>query len=394
MTARLPLEERARHFLLRARQAHGHQYDYSKVEYLGADIKVQIVCAVHGPFWQLAASHVRGSGCAQCGRLSQSRKTKGRPKESQIASQHVFLAKARAAHGDSYNYSESVYQGFGVPVTILCPKHGPFNQAPVDHVRGKGCAACGHERRVAPLRYNKGYFIQRSTQVHGSKYDYSLVSEVRRGAQVVILCPRHGSWEQAFEKHLEGTGCPRCGDESAAFLRSEEARVNFVPRARQIHGDRYDYSAVEYVNARTPVAVKCFDHGFFMVRPSNHLSLRTGCPRCARGNVSAMSDEWLDSLGISIRERTLEGLPYRVDGLDATERVVYEFLGCFWHGCPSCHDSTEENPVNRKTYGELHKYTVDRRTRMIEAGFSVVEMWEHDYPDGKPVVHAPGSESV
>lgn len=54
----------------------------------------------------------------------------------------------------------------------------------------------------------------------------------------------------------------------------------FVERARAVHGDRYDYSRVEYVNGDTKVMIVCPEHGEFSQRPRCHLEGQT-CPRCA-----------------------------------------------------------------------------------------------------------------
>lgn len=54
----------------------------------------------------------------------------------------------------------------------------------------------------------------------------------------------------------------------------------FIERARQVHGGRYDYSKVEYVDAKTKVCIVCKEHGEFWQRPSHHTDGR-GCSKCA-----------------------------------------------------------------------------------------------------------------
>lgn len=46
-----------------------------------------------------------------------------------------------------------------------------------------------------------------------------------------------------------------------------------------VHGDRYDYSRVNYINIRTHVTITCPDHGSFLITPKDHLFGRK-CPRC------------------------------------------------------------------------------------------------------------------
>jgi len=59
-------------------------------------------------------------------------------------------------------------------------------------------------------------------------------------------------------------------------------KEQFVERANKIHEDKYDYSAVEYVNNYTKVKIKCNKHGtIFWQTPGNHLSGITTCVACA-----------------------------------------------------------------------------------------------------------------
>ena len=55
---------------------------------------------------------------------------------------------------------------------------------------------------------------------------------------------------------------------------------NFINKSLKVHGDRYDYSKVEYKNGDTKVCVICKKHGEFWVTPKNHLKGRN-CPKCA-----------------------------------------------------------------------------------------------------------------
>jgi len=55
----------------------------------------------------------------------------------------------------------------------------------------------------------------------------------------------------------------------------------FIERAKRVHGDKYDYSKTEYVNAKTKVCIICPKHGEFWQLPHSHLS-GSGCPICNR----------------------------------------------------------------------------------------------------------------
>ena len=54
----------------------------------------------------------------------------------------------------------------------------------------------------------------------------------------------------------------------------------FIERAKKIHGDKYDYSKVDYVNNHTKVCIICPKHGEFWQIPMTHLK-GGGCRKCA-----------------------------------------------------------------------------------------------------------------
>ncbi|HDV2027851.1 TPA: GIY-YIG nuclease family protein [Escherichia coli] len=178
-----------------------------------------------------------------------------------------FIAEAKAVHGDKYDYSKVEYKGYKTKVKIICPIHGEFEQTPSDHINhGNRCPKCAGN---APL--DTETFIARAKEVHGDKYDYS--KTVYKGARdkVVIICPIHGEFKQKPSNHLSGYGCKGCKTKTA-----EE----FITDARKIHGNKYDYSKVEYVNSHTNVIIVCPEHGEFKQKPSNHLAGK-GCTECA-----------------------------------------------------------------------------------------------------------------
>lgn len=68
--------------------------------------------------------------------------------------------------------------------------------------------------------------------------------------------------------------------------------VDFVTRAREVHGETYDYSRSLYgfAGAQRPVPIRCAEHGFFRQEPSRHLAGH-GCPKCAQARIAAAGRE-------------------------------------------------------------------------------------------------------
>ena len=119
-------------------------------------------------------------------------------------------------------------------------------------------------------------FLRRARAMHGDKYDYSQVEYRGRSRKVSIGCPVHGWFRQKPAIHYLH-GCPECGRYNFQRLTTEE----FIRRARALHGDRYDYGRVHYVNLKKEVEIVCPRHGPFWISPNSHLRNRRGCPMCA-----------------------------------------------------------------------------------------------------------------
>ena len=189
-----------------------------------------------------------------------------------------FIERAKLIHGDKYDYSKVSYVNSETKVTIICPKHGEFKQSPHCHLKGQRCFYCAHEEIAKKNTSTTEEFIEKSEKVHGNKYDYSKVNYVRKDKKVVIICSEHGEFKQTPNDHLNGYGCPICG----SITSSNKRRIGnnaFIERAKLIHGDKYDYSKVNYFDMHKKVCIICPKHGEFWQTPTNHLN-GAGCPRC------------------------------------------------------------------------------------------------------------------
>ncbi|GAB3843718.1 hypothetical protein GCM10028822_00190 [Hymenobacter terrigena] len=122
-----------------------------------------------------------------------------------------FIAKAKAVHGDRYDYRQVAYAGCLQKVRIICSTHGLFEQAAHSHLQGIGCRQCAHAQARIARKDTTESFVQKSRTVHGNCYDYSLVAYKATNLKVTIICPAHGVFDQRPVIHLQGSGCPQCG---------------------------------------------------------------------------------------------------------------------------------------------------------------------------------------
>lgn len=265
-TTRLTTDE----FIRRAKLIYGDKYDYSKVNYVNKITKVIIICPIHGEFEKYPLDFLRGQGCQKCSVNVRARKRRTKLEE--------FISRAIAVYGDRYDYSKVNYVNNRTKVCIICPIHGEFWQTPYAHLQGKGCYLC-----LKPIHDTKS-FIEEAQKVHGTKYDYSKVEYKGNKTKVCIICPIHGEFWQTPYNHLKlKQGCSKCKSNERVeklFLTTEQ----FIERARKTHGDKYDYSKVNYINARTKVCIICPIHGEFWQTPYIHLQ-GCGCPTCKESKL-------------------------------------------------------------------------------------------------------------
>ena len=267
-------------FIERAKQIHGDKYDYSRVEYTNDKTKVCIICPEHGEFWQKPNNHLNGKGCKKCGIIKRClKRSKGKD---------AFIKDSIAIHGVKYDYSNVEYKNNSTKVCIICPEHGEFWQTPNAHLNGQGCPECSHSSK----KYELYDWIKRAKEIHGDKYDYSKVEYVNNHTKVCITCPEHGDFLQTPVAHLCGQGCPKCANKINAQKRLMGLGT-FIKRAKQIHGDKYDYSKVEYINSKTKVCIICPEHGEFWQKPNKHL-LGQGCPICNENKMEEKIKAFLE----------------------------------------------------------------------------------------------------
>ena len=300
-------------FIEKARSVHGDRYDYSKVYYKNCETKVIIICQKHGNFYKSPSKHTNAKqGCAKC-----SGKYKPTTEE--------FIENARLVHGDKFDYSKSIYVKGNTKIIIICKEHGDFKQTPSNHIGLKqGCPKCsGHYKLTTED------FIENARLVHGDRYDYSKVDYKKCNIKVTIICKEHGDFKQMPYSHLDGHRCPCC----AVIIRSNKARKTleeFIENARSVHGDRYDYSKVDYIDTSTKVIINCKIHGDFKQTPNNHFIQKQGCPNC--GVITASNKTRKSTEEFIEKARSVHGDRYDYSEVDYISRHTKITIICKIHG--------------------------------------------------------------
>ena len=345
-----------REFIKKAKQIHGNKYNYSKINYKTAMIKVIIICKIHGEFNQIPSSHLLKHGCPRCA------------KNKKLTTKE-FIKKAKQIHGNKYDYSKTKYINSKIKITIICNQHGKFLQSPNNHLNRNSCPKCNKGIKLTTKE-----FIIKANKIHNNRYNYSKVNYINAITKVVIICPIHGKFLQTPHSHLSKSGCPKCAGNIKLTTKK------FIKRAQKIHHNKYDYSKTKYKNSYTKVKIICKIHGEFLQSPEKH-SLGTNCPKCYR-NVSQNETKWLNklekeknikierSLTININDRR-----FRPDGFHKATNTWYEYNGYFIHGHPNYYNPNDMNKMLKKTFGELYQKTLEKEKLIKYAGYNLITKW-------------------
>jgi len=264
-----------------------------------------------------------------------------------------FIELAKKVHRNKYDYSKVEYKNNRTKVCIICPQHGEFWQIPASHLKGIGCPSCGGTKRLTTEE-----FIKRAKNVHGNKYDYSKVEYTNQSSKICIICPIHGEFWQIPANHLNGSKCPKCINEYRSQKIRKKDTKDFVNEAKEIHGNKYDYSKVEYISSNKKVCIICPQHGEFWQKPKTHLN-GEGCKKCY-GNQRRTTKEFIE------KAKQIHGDKYDYSETEYKNRRTKVKIICHKHykngiehgifyqnpylhingsGCPHCRNSRLESKI-------------------------------------------------
>lgn len=185
-----------------------------------------------------------------------------------------FIERAKAVHGDKYDYSLVEYAGFNIKVKIICPIHETFKQTPEKHLRGCGCKLCSIEKQ----KNNTEDFIKRSKSIWGDKYDYRFAKYINSKTKIKLICNDCGKTIEQLPNNNYNFNCYFCSYIERAN-NNRKTREKFILDANKVHNNKYDYSKTVYVSDSSKVKIICPIHGGFEQKANNHLN-GAGCPFC------------------------------------------------------------------------------------------------------------------
>jgi hypothetical protein len=307
-------------YLERIKNNFGDEYDLSKLKFVNWKTGVLIGCKTHG-FVEMNPHGLlyQKDRCRLCRGFDQTTES--------------WIQKAKAIHGDKFDYSESHYTGMVKKIKIICPTHGPFYQNAGGHILsgGRGCAECSGVKKLS-----REEFIKKSSLVHNNKYDYSRIDYDNNKAHIEIICPIHGTFSQRPDRHLQGDGCSKCGKISMADIR-RTTFSDFLEKVKKVHGNKYTYPdfTETFISVDgTPIEIICKKHGKFIQTVHSHLS-GAGCPVCCASRGEHKILMWLlkHNIGYQIQKgfpncrNPKTGYPLKYDFYLPIHNILIEYDG-------------------------------------------------------------------
>jgi len=264
-----------------------------------------------------------------------------------------FIENANRVHSNTYRYLGE-YQGTGIPITILCSKHGEFKQTPGAHVNLKqGCPKCAITRVSENNKLGIERFIERAKQLHGNNLDYSRVKYVHMHHKVEIICRKHGPFFQVPNSHLGGRSCPGCSvvkQQKRNIGRNNHIKLNFEKICREKHGMIFDYTETVYEHNQKEISFRCIIHDRILTQTArDHLDGYNPCTQC--NHMKSYQEDALAKYAtiftpVVIHDRKVLR-PKEIDILMPEVKLAIEYCGMYWHS----HNSVEmENRDKNKHY--------------------------------------------
>lgn len=188
-------------------------------------------------------------------------------------------------------------------------------------------------------------FNQKVFDIHKGKYGTDKVIFKNLTTKVILTCPIHGDFEVYPHNILNGQGCYWCGRE-VTKNKIKKGKEKFINQSRELYGDLFDYSEVEYVNGHTEVCLICHrinpkngeEYGRIYQTPVSHLK---HLPRI-------LSNEETSKRQRSNTEEFIKKLNKKYPGKFDTSKVEYKT-----NRTPIILISHDIDPITEKEYGEF-----------------------------------------
>lgn len=211
-----------------------------------------------------------------------------------------FFHRSNQVHSSKYLYDRSDYTKAHTDIEIGCPDHGYFWQKPHNHVLGSGCPDCKHDVFRDNYSYSKEQWIDKFQDIHGDKYDYSLIETINGATdRIAIICPVHGQHDIRAFNHSQGQGCFKCG----SYIKRSKSEIEVHDFVVSLIGeDKVTHSERKVTEKEIDIYVKEYNlgieyngiywHSSKHVKPNYHNQKTKNCYENGINLIHIFSNEW------------------------------------------------------------------------------------------------------
>jgi hypothetical protein len=275
-------------FVIDAKETHGDRYIYKPENYSNARQKTKIICPEHGIFMQTPDAHIRGQGCPEC--------RDNMTSERSLLSIEEINKRLNISSDGRVSILAETYKGINSNADFICTEHGRYTRLVNSTLTANPCLPCA-KKYGAYLHHSTKSFEKVIKEKFGDKYEIEDFEYKGNTTPITLKCKTHGAFTLMAQSIHRSPGCPKCAYESSMDARRKALNAKakstlpdryekWVIDAHSVHGDRYDYSLVDYKSARGKVDVICPIHGVFQVTPNSHLN--SICRKCAEEDLKGL----------------------------------------------------------------------------------------------------------
>ena len=352
--------------LEKSKELYDGKYDYSLVgDSFRTKEKLYIICPEHGVFEKTYEKHINSKqGCPKCsGKFRYNTET--------------FIEECLKQDDiENLSFDNIEYINNKTKVKIYCHhknengnEHGEFEITPGHFLSGERCPKCRYIKSSANKRRSIEEVISEARKIHDNKYDYSNITEYKNDRiKYPIICPEHGEFLQTMNNHIKGKqGCPICSRNKNSIDRTFTTE-EYIEKCKIRHGDKYDYSKVEYTKSENKVTIICPKHGEFSQAARNHL-MGQGCPKCF-SDKSNFEKELLEYIKTIIpNKEIIENDRNILDGKEIDIyipelKIGFEANGLIWHS---------------EKFNFDKNYHLDKTKQCLNKGIQIIHIFEDEW---------------
>lgn len=167
------------------------------------------------------------------------------------------------------------------------------------------------------------------------------------------------------------------GNRSIELCKRVVTTESFIAEAKEIYGDRYDYSKVEYKNRDHRVTIVCSVHGDFQVYAREHLDGK-GCPKCEKGEkfLAKLKEKFGDKFGLEqfVYESSTSPVTLICPTHGAFSRKPQQILSLQF-GCPMC-GSDAKDEIHNAAVARKEAAKAEKQREIDEMNAQKLQEWK------------------